>query len=57
MWLTDGFWVMFFGRWREAVCIHINSCTVMYTVINMQGAGGVSKHQKTREIPKTLNLQ
>ena len=33
MWLTDGFWVTFFGRWRGAVHIHVShvwqlTCTV-----------------------------
>ena len=44
MWLTDGFSVTFFGRWRGAVRIHMSHIQLPYTVINMhvnmQGRGG-----------------
>ena len=44
MWLTDGFSITFFGRWRGAVRIHVSHVQLPYTVINMhsnmQGGGG-----------------
>ena len=60
MWLTDGFLVTFFGRWRGAVRIHMSHVQLTYTVINMQdgGGGGVwgAEHQKTQKVWKTSNL-
>ena len=45
MWLTDGFSVTFFGRWRGQ-CTHVNSRVahvwLPYTVINVWGGGTVS---------------
>ena len=35
MWLTDGFSVTFFGRWRGAVRIHMSHVQLTCTVINM----------------------
>ena len=44
MWLTDGFSVTIFGRWKGTVRIHVNSRVVHvwlpYTVINLQAGGG-----------------
>ena len=37
MWLTDGFWVTFFGRWRGAVHIHMSHVQLTYMAINVHG--------------------
>ena len=35
MWLTDGFLVTFFGRWRGAVRIHVSHVQLTYMVTNV----------------------
>ena len=40
MWLTDGFSVAFFGRWREQCTYTLIYVQLPYTVINMQDGGG-----------------
>ena len=37
MWLTDGFSVTFFGRWRGDVRTHVGHVQLPYTVINVHG--------------------
>ena len=60
MWLTDGFLVTFFGRWRGAVCIHISHiqlpCTVINVHSNMQGGGDQTEHWKTWKFQKSSNF-
>ena len=60
MWLTDGFLLTIFGRWRGTVCTHVNSCVAYmwlpYMVINMQDGWGDSELRKTQKVWKTSNF-
>ena len=57
MWLTDGFLVTFFGRWKGAVRIHVSHVhTCESRTANVQGGGGQfrrAKHRKTQKVRKT----
>ena len=53
MWLTDGFLVTFFGRWKGAVHIHVSYVhTRESRTANVQGGGGVwrAEHRKTQKV-------
>ena len=54
MWLTDGFLVTFFGRWRGAVHIHVSHVQLLYMVINVQdgSGGGIPNIGKLRKFGK-----
>ena len=57
MWLTDGFLVTFFGRWKGAVRIHVSHVhTRESRTANVQGGGGQfrrAEHRKTQKVRKT----
>ena len=55
MWLTDGFSVTFFGRWRGQYAYTLIPVWLPYTVINVQGRGG-KEHRKTQKVRKTSNF-
>ena len=54
MWLTDGFSVTFFGRWRGQCAHTLIPVWLPYTVINVcVGGGGNCEHWKTQKVWKT----
>ena len=54
MWLTDGFLVTFFGRWRGAVRIHVNSHSATMHGNKLAGwwEGGILNIRKLRKFGK-----
>ena len=56
MWLTDGFSVTYFGRWRGQCAYTLIPMWLPYTVVNVQDGGGHSELRKTRKVWKTSNL-
>ena len=54
MWLTDGFLITFFGRWRGAVRIHVSHVhTHESHTANVQGGGGGFRRAKHRKNSKS----
>ena len=56
MWLTDGFLLTIFGRWRGQYAYTLIHVWLPYTVINVQDGGGDSELRKTRKVWKTLKF-
>ena len=58
MWLTDGFLVTFFGRWRGAVHIHVSHVhTHESRTANVPGGGGVSESRTSENSKSSENLK
>ena len=58
MWLTDGFLVTFFGRWKGAVRIHVSHVhTHESRTANMQGGGGCLESQTSENSKSLENLK
>ena len=55
--VVDGrFFGHFFWKVGRAVCIHVSHVQLMYTVINMQGAGGGFRTSENSESLENLNF-
>ena len=58
MWLTDGFLVTFFGRWKGAVRIHMSHVhTHESHKANLQGWGGGLESQTLENSKSSENLK
>ena len=43
-------WLIFFGRWRGAVCIHVSHMWLTCTVINVQGNNYYMCHGSVEDV-------
>ena len=58
MWLTDGFLVTFFGRWKGAVRIHVSHVhTRESRTANVQGGGGGFRELNIGKLKKFRKLK
>ena len=56
MWLTDGFFITFFGRWRGQCAHTLIPVWLPYTVINVWGGEGITNIGKLGKFGKLQNF-